>query len=120
MSEQTISVGRIVTYKLTADDAKEINRRRTTSDSIRERMGQIVTPESDHALGEAICGWPRGAQAHIGNEAKEGQEFPMMVVADWGGGCINGQVFLDGTDVFWTLSRLEGENNGNWHWPVKK
>jgi hypothetical protein len=63
--------------------------------------------------------WPRGAQAHIGNAAKEGAQYAAMVVEDWkqhgeasGAGVpdnpgVNLQVFLDGNDVFWATSRKE-------------
>jgi hypothetical protein len=88
------SVGRIVHYVLSEQDAAEINRRRTNGPSIADRI--------------KLDTWPIGAQAHIGNEAKVGQVRPMIIVQVWGeteGSCVNGQVFLDGNDVFWATSR---------------
>lgn len=100
------TIGRIVIYCLSEEDAAKINRRRTSSESIALRIKEEK--------------WPFGAQAHIGNYVRAGQEFPMMVVAVWSPTTINGQVFLDGNDTYWALSRLEGEREGTWHWPVKE
>lgn len=104
------TVGRIVILTLNEQWADEINRRRTDGNSIRERLGH---PE--HPAGF----WPRGAQAHIGNEAKAGQELPMVIVRVWSDTCVNGQVLLDGNDVFWATSVQPGEGNGTWRWPER-
>lgn len=114
MSEQIPTVGRIVQYVLSAEDAKQINRRRTTSSSIAERMKSSVLTEAPS--------WPVGAQAHIGNEAHEGDVFPMMIVRVWGPNAtsaVNGQVFLDGSDAYWATSRTVGEQPGTYHWPTR-
>jgi hypothetical protein len=100
---KTIAIGRIVHYVLTAQDAAEINRRRTNADSIRERIGKDK--------------WPLGAQAHIGSMAEEGDVFPMIVTVVWSDHYVNGQVFLDGNDQLWKTSVPEGDQKGNWHWP---
>lgn len=99
--------GRIVHYRLTATDAEQINRRRTTGKAIAERI-----PDGK---------WPLGAQAHIGNEAREGDYYPMMVTRMWDAtpGVVNGQVFLDGNDTFWVCSAHEGDGNGAWCWPPR-
>ena len=99
------SIGRIVHYRLTEQDAEEINRRRTTSNSIAVRMKAAL--------------WPEGAQAHIGNEAHAGEVYPAIIVRVWGGDCINGQAFLDGNDSFWMLSRQRGTEPGDWDWPPR-
>lgn len=101
---QKPSIGRTVIYTLSASDAEEINRRRTNSTSILDRVHKNT--------------WPVGAQAHIGNEASEGQEYPMVIVAVWTETTVNGQVFLDGSDCYWATSRLLGEGPGTWRWPV--
>ena len=96
-------VGDIVIYKLTSVDVDQINRRRTTGVSIAERIKVLM--------------WPVGAQAHIGNSVEEGMEFPMLIVRVWGytqGSAVQGQVFLDGNDVYWATSKLEGNNPGEW------
>lgn len=96
--------GRIVLLKLSAQQAQEINRRRTTGAKIKLRMDSGT--------------WPRGAQAHIGNEAKEGDVVPMMIVRVWSPEMVNGQVFLDGNDTLWATSVHEGDQPGNYSWPV--
>lgn len=115
MSEQIPTIGRIVHYRLSGDDAAQINRRRTNGTSIAERIK--VAPGND-----MMHGWPVGAQAHIGNDAKEGDTHPMLIVKTWGGNpdsAVNGQVFLDGNDVFWATSRTVGEGPGTFSWPTR-
>lgn len=104
---QIPSIGRSVHYRLSADDATHINRRRTTRESIQQRI-------HDH--------WPAGAQAHIGNEVAEGEVYPMVIVRVWGPtaeSAVNGQVFLDGNDVLWVISRVVGDTPGTWQWPAR-
>ena len=99
-----VQVGNIVIYCLTEQDVVEINRLRTTGVIIKERIDNNQ--------------WHTGAQAHIGNEATAGQEFPMIVVRTWSSNCVNGQVWLDGTDTLWKTSvtgSLMGQ--GNWYKP---
>ncbi len=100
-----ITVGRIVHYVLTEEDAKQINRRRTNGESIKLRMAAGL--------------WPTGAQAHIGKQVEAGQHFPMIVTEvdpnDIYG--VDGQVFLNGNDTYWVQSRKEDVIPGTWHWP---
>jgi hypothetical protein len=123
MVDQIPSLGRIVHYRLSADDVAQINRRRTTGASIADRM-KLELDRLNHERDEGVqaFAWPAGAQAHIGNEAHEGDVFPMLIVAVWGttpSSCVNGQVFLDGCDVFWALSRSVGDGPGTWSWPPR-
>lgn len=101
MTEQIPTIGRIVHYRLSADDATNINHRRTAA----------TNANSGHF----------GAQAHIGNEVKEGDTFPMMVTRIWNGlspeSLVNGQTFLDGNDVLWTTSVKVGEGPRTFSWP---
>jgi hypothetical protein len=98
--------GRIVHYRLTDDDALKINRRRTTGGAIASCISEGT--------------WPLGAQAHIGNEARAGDYYPMMVVRCWDGTTrVNGQVFLDGSDSYWVTSAGQGDGNGCWCWPPR-
>ena len=95
-----VTTGRIVHYKLSAQDATEINRRRVPR-----------RPDSDE-----------GAQFHVGNTAREGDMLPLLVCRVWEpvGGVsagVNGQVFLDGNDSLWVTSRKEGTEPGQWQWP---
>lgn len=94
------NLGRTVIFKLSAEDAKQINRRRTTGGAI----AQLI---SEHA-------WPMGAQAHIGAEVKAGDEFPMIVVREWSPVMANGQVLLDGNDVFYATSVTRGLGEHEW------
>ena len=92
MSEQIPSIGRIVCYRLSADDVAQINRRRPTF------------------------------QAYIGNSVAEGDTFPMLITRVWGStaeSAVNGQVFLDGTDVFWATSVVVGEGPRTFSWPSR-
>lgn len=87
MSERIVSVGRIVHYRLTAQDAGEINGRRVTRTYA------------------------------VGNTVGVGDVLPMVVVRVWGVEGVNGQVFLDGNDTLWVTSRPEGTEPGMWSWP---
>ena len=101
------TIGRIVHYRLTEQQAAEINRRRTDGRSIAERI--------------KVNAWPLGAQAHIGNGVKEMDTFPGMIVRTWGelaNGAVQLQVFLDGNDVLWVTSVCVGDGPGTWSWPV--
>lgn len=103
---QKPSIGRIVHYVLSAQDAEQINRRRTTGASIAQRI-----PEGS---------WPLGSQAHIGNPAREGQHVAAMVVTVNSPESSNLQCFLDGNDTFWATSAHEGTAPGTWHWPERE
>lgn len=105
---QTPTIGRLVHYRLSADDATQINRRRTTGAIIATRMKYKA--------------WPAGAQAHIGNDAAEGDTFPMLIVRVWGTSpesAVNGQVFLDGNDVLWVTSVVLGDGPRTFSWPAR-
>ncbi len=106
----TIDIGRVVRYLLSDQDAREINRRRTTGEEIASRI------RLNHG---GATFWPLGAQAHIGNKVSAGKEFPMMVVDVDAPltGVVSGQVFLDGNDVLWVKHASEGTENGTWQWP---
>lgn len=110
MSEQIPTIGRIVQYRLSEQDAAQINRRRTDGGSIAQRMkAQPVE-------------WPAGAQAHIGNGVAEGDTFPMLITRVWGSNpeaAVNGQVFLDGNDVLWATSVCVGDGPRTFSWPSR-
>lgn len=101
MGEQISTVGLIVLYRLTAQNAVEINRRRTSSASISDRI--------------RVGTWPIGAQVHMGNSVQEGDVFPLLITKVWGDNAdsvVNGQLFLDGNDVMWLTSVHAGEGAG--------
>lgn len=97
-------------YTITEEQANQINRRRTTGESIAERL-----------VGER---WHAGAQAHIGNPATAGDQYPMILVRVWSteSGSSNGQALLDGNDSLWVMSaeRADEPTQGKWHWPERK
>ncbi len=100
----TPTVGRVVHYTLTEQDAESINQRRKDTTA---NLGSIKT----NALGYV---------AHIGNKAEAGQVLPMTIVRVWGTtpeSSVNGQVLLDGNDTLWVTSRSQGEGQGRWSWP---
>jgi hypothetical protein len=99
------TIGRTVIFRITEEQAQQINRRRTNSQSIAARIGDDK--------------WPLGAQAHIGNEVHAGDEFPMVIVRVWNEWSVNGQAMLDGNDTLWTLSAQTGNENGQWRWPER-
>lgn len=106
MSQQP-SIARVVHYRLTEEQARQVNRRRTSSASIGERL---------------VAGsWPIGAQAHIGEAVIEGETFPLIVTrtgsAADGAAVVNGQVLLDGNDTLWVQGAVEGASPGCWFWP---
>lgn len=126
MNEQIPSIGRIVHYRLSADDATQIDRRRTTGHSIAVRLKTSLSADAtiDPATGEVIRihAWPAGAQAHIGNKVTEGDTFPMMITRVWGPSAesaVNGQVFLDSNDVFWATSVCVGDGPRTFSWPAR-
>lgn len=111
-----ITIGRTVHYTLSAQDAAEINRRRTTGASIYDRMKSVlINPQG----GSDVAAWPAGAQAHIGNNAEEGQVYPAVAVRVWDPSMANLSVALDGTDTYWATSRHEGTEPGTWAWPPR-
>ena len=121
MSEQIPTIGRIVHYRLSADDATQINRRRTNGGDIAARMKTSVESATE-SHNPRIYGWPAGAHAHIGNEAREGDTFPMLITKVWGDNptsAVNGQAFLDGNDVLWVTSACVGEGPRTFSWPTR-
>lgn len=93
------TIGRIVQYTLSEQDAEHINRR---------RVPLIDSAAQAH----------NGAQVHVGNSARAGDVYPMMICRVWVPEMVNGQVFLDGNDTLWVTSRHEGTAPGEWAWPV--
>jgi len=105
-----ITTGRTVLYVLNEADAEAINRRRTSSGSIAERIKEDK--------------WPIGAQAHIGNGAQTGDICPAVAVRIFShtdNPPVNLQVLLDGNDIYWATSRHEDAAKvpGTWHWPER-
>lgn len=122
----TPTIGRIVVYVVSEEDAEKVNRRRTDGRSIAARLKSFIT-----VGGSTVFRWPEGAQAHIGNRVEGGMEFPATVVRDWAKESdaaapenVNLQVFLDGNDVYWATGVKEDgamdPQPGTWHWPPRE
>lgn len=99
------TIGRIVHYRLSEEDATKINERRAHARHNLERM-RVEKP---------------GFQAHFGNPVAEGTVVAMVVTAVWTENCINGKCLLDGTDSYWVTSRMNSDDaNGHWFWPKRE
>ena len=88
----TPSIGRIVQFRITEHNAKQINHQRT---------------QAGHAT-------------KTGNVAREGDVYPLLIVRVWGGDLVNGQLFLDGNDSLWITSQPPAKEYGQlgaWFWP---
>jgi len=108
MSNPVPTVGRIVLYTLSEDDAKRINKR---------RIDAVATAHANKQNPEAT-----GKQVHIGNVAREGDVLPMLIVRVWGTtpeSAVNGQVLLDGNDTLWVTSVTMGEGPRRFAWPAR-
>lgn len=97
---QTPTIGRIVHYRLTAENASRITNWRTTK----------------NANWGAVHG---GGQAHVGSPVIEGVVFPMILTYVHQHGSVNGQCFLDGNDSWWAFDVSEGDGPGTWSWPPR-
>lgn len=104
MGTQVPTIGRIVHYCLNGQEADQINRKRVDA--------------GFHAHTHDIV----GSQMHTGNQAKEGDVYPMIIVRTWGNlpdSAVNGQVFLDGNDTLWVTSAMEGIGPRTYSWPTR-
>lgn len=107
----TPTIGRIVHYTLRAQDAEAINRR-------RQHARDHLATHQENAT---------GVQVHVGNSVAEGEVYPLLITRVWPGdpatdphaGSINGQVMLDGNDLFWATSIHCGEGPGTFAWPPR-
>lgn len=95
------SIGRIIHYVLSTEDAEQINRRR------------VADTESPT--------WPKGSQAHKGNRVSAGEIIPAVIIVAWPADIygVNAQGFLDGNDSIWLTSIKEGTEPGTWRWPER-
>jgi hypothetical protein len=106
MTQQIPTIGRIVRYTLSEQDADAINRRRT--DAARNMAAHREKKN--------------GSQVHIGNSVYEGEVFPLVITRVWGDqpeSAVNGQVLLDGNDTLWVSSVNVGEGPRTFAWPTR-
>ena len=93
---QAPTLGRIVLYRLTAEDVAAIGRQRLA-----------------------------GGQDHVGNSVVAGEAVVGIIVAVWPAEFgpdepgVNLQVLLDGRDSYWVTSAREGYEPGQWSWPPR-
>lgn len=97
------TIGRIVHYRLTKEDAERTNQRRIDAVVNAERM-RTERP---------------GFQAHVGKLLRGGDVVPMMIVAAQRPGLVNGQAILDGNDSLWVMAARLGDGPGEWFWPPR-
>jgi len=103
MTTPVPTIGQIVYYSLSEQDADQINRRRKDAATNRVR---IVEDGISYV-------------AHVGNDVKAGDVFPMVITRVWGdtpASSVNGQVLLDGDDTFWATSVTAGEGQRRFTW----
>jgi hypothetical protein len=96
------SIGRIVRYTLSEQDAARINRPRQEFHSNARFQGT-------------------GFVGHVGNHVREGEVYPAMIVRvfDPRSTTANLKVLLDGNDEFWATSRQLGDGPSFWAWPER-
>ncbi|MBP8234474.1 MAG: hypothetical protein KAY22_19450 [Rhizorhabdus sp.] len=100
------TIGRIVLYRVSGQDAIAINQRRKDA---QEKLAW------HHALRS-------GAQVHVGNAVKEGDVYPLIITKVWGDSeksAFNGQLLLDGNDLFWVTSTSLGDRPRECFWPPR-
>lgn len=113
------TIGRIVVYTLSEEDAQQINRRRTTGKDISDRIKEDK--------------WPLGAQAHIGERVYgDGKDVLPLIITrvkfsnpDTPDDCVSGKVLLNGSDFLFVegvrMLGIEGTpETGCWHWPARE
>ncbi len=105
----TPTQGRIVLYKLSSDDASDINRRRA----------DFTAYCNTNPRGESGIPGASGHIGHYGNTVLAGDIYPAMIVQTWGQMTVNLQVHLDGNDTYWATSRQEGSKPGQWMVPPR-
>lgn len=108
-----LTTGRIVQYRLSQDDAQNVNSRRHDFLAYQRETKPPLNPGGRGRTGHV---------GHWGNAVRSGEEFPAMIVKVWPDhpdGLVNLQVYLDGNDVLWATSRSEGDEDGHWHWPER-
>lgn len=100
------TIGRIVHYTLSQQDAATINRRRL--DANVHMLEHTQNPD--------------GSQIHVGNGVSEGDVYPLVITRAWGSApesSVNGQVLLDGNDTLWVTSVAVGAGPRTFAWPTK-
>jgi len=95
--------GRIVLYTLCQQDADAINKRRA------DAQAHLASQRENS----------NDCQIHVGNAVTEGDVFPLVITRVWNPNVVNGQVMLDGNDLFWASSISVGTGPRTFAWPVR-
>lgn len=104
---QTPSLGRTVHYTLSEQDADAINKQRMDAKNL-------------NAAGVTLASQELGAQIHCGNVVGAGEVYPLVITRVWGNeptSAVNGQVQLDGNDLYWATSVSAGDGPRHFTWP---
>jgi len=84
-------------------------------------IGRIVHYTLSEQDANAITNQRRVSETHLtGNPVAEGQVYPMVITRTWGDqseSAVNGQVLLDGNDTYWVTSVSCGEGPRHFVWP---
>jgi hypothetical protein len=118
------SLGQVVHYTLSGTDAGTINGKRVTQNVTWQQPVTITSAGMPMTTSFGAAAYDFGGMKHAGNEVREGDVFPALVVRIWPTS-VNLQVFLDGNDTYWATSRLEASISGDseevqpgtWAWP---
>lgn len=112
MSDQIPTLGRIVLYAMTEQDAQRVNTKR---DAAEAYIKAFKENPSRH-----------GEMQHSGNKVRAGDVFPLVITRVWGtsaGSAVNGQLMLDGNDTLWVTStsvQVDPEQPaGRFTWPTR-
>lgn len=112
MEQTTPTVGRVLHYRLHANDVQRILYDRNRADSLHRgnhpREGDLVPLH-------VVKVWPDEYAHFTGlNVDSQGRSWPVEGPAG-----INGQAILDGNDSIWVTSAGEGDGPGQWRWPPR-
>lgn len=103
VSVPQVSVGRVVSYRLSEGDVGVIRRKRRAAADYRR---------SHPTVSSAV-------QLHGGNSPVVGDVCAAVVVRVWSQAAINLQVLLDGEDTLWVTSVGQGDGPRQWSWPER-
>lgn len=107
-----VKIGYIGVYTMTADDANQVNRRRTDAALTMGIENTRIPPEVRPAGAPGRL----GTQRHVGKDHALGDQLPCIVVFTPDGILADLQVFLDGNDTLWLTSVTQVQNTPGSYW----